>query len=278
MECHEAVVADVDDAVIVVERRAIERVADDLSPVLPSRVDVMVVVVVHASDVVGYGLRVVVINRTALVFGVHIFEDDIAYPSVVLEVEFHAEQHVLEVVNEIAAFLFHLPFFSFSVSVIVHQEKGGVVFEVFVDVESPAPCVAVVVESRHPTADLVSGDVLIGGLADVGASRNECVPHAFQSTFSFHGQHGAVALPLIGCSSEGGCHLKSEFERPWEEPVFVSDFEISGFAVIEHVVCVVVNLIGECVLPIVVGHLSVCDMSFQPQPAVGVWNHPIFGE
>ena len=61
-------------AIGIIERRAVERVAHDLSPVLPPRVEVVVVVDVHACNVVGNLSCTIVIDRTALVLGVDILE------------------------------------------------------------------------------------------------------------------------------------------------------------------------------------------------------------
>ena len=52
MQCHEAIVLKVDDTIGVVDGRPIERVAHGLPPVLPTRVDVVVVEVVLTADVV----------------------------------------------------------------------------------------------------------------------------------------------------------------------------------------------------------------------------------
>ena len=109
VEGHKAVVAHIYLPVVVIDGRPVERVAYHLPPVLPARVDIMIVIIVYSPDVVGYGLRVVVVYRATLILGVHIFEDDVAQPARVFEVEFRSEQHILHVVYEIATLFLHLP-------------------------------------------------------------------------------------------------------------------------------------------------------------------------
>ena len=70
MESHKTVVLHIDATVLVVDRRAIERVSHHLSPVLPSWIYAVVVVIVGTAYMVMDYRRVVVVNRTALVFGI----------------------------------------------------------------------------------------------------------------------------------------------------------------------------------------------------------------
>ena len=78
MQCHEAIILEVDDTIGVVDGRPIERIAHGLSPVLPTRVDVVVVEVVLTADVVGQRGRVVVIDGAALVLRVDVLEHHVA--------------------------------------------------------------------------------------------------------------------------------------------------------------------------------------------------------
>ena len=82
----ETIVAYIEHAILIIYRRTIERIAYHLPPMLPSRIDAMVVVVVHASEMVRNIHRMVVIVRTALVLSIEIFEDDVTQPSAIFQV------------------------------------------------------------------------------------------------------------------------------------------------------------------------------------------------
>ena len=74
MESDETGATQFQGTVVVVYRRHIERMTEDLSPVCPSGIHVMVVVVVLATDMVGHGRSMVMIYGTTLVFTVKILK------------------------------------------------------------------------------------------------------------------------------------------------------------------------------------------------------------
>ena len=76
MPRYEAVVVDVQLSVGVVYGRSVERIAYYLTPVLPTWIDAMIVIVVDTGYLVAYILRMVVVVRTALVFCVDVFGYD----------------------------------------------------------------------------------------------------------------------------------------------------------------------------------------------------------
>ena len=67
MEAHKAVVLKVDGPILIVDRRPIERVSHRLAPMLIARKDIMVIVVVLSSDMVGHRYGVIMVNRTTLI-------------------------------------------------------------------------------------------------------------------------------------------------------------------------------------------------------------------
>ena len=86
----EPIVLNVDTPILVVEWRAIQRVAHYFSPMLPPGVNVVIVKIVDARDMVTHVLRVVVIHGTTLKLGVQIFKHHAAHQVVVFQIEFHA--------------------------------------------------------------------------------------------------------------------------------------------------------------------------------------------
>jgi hypothetical protein len=77
----ESVIFHLNPAIVVIERRKIERIARYLSPMFPSHQDIMVVVFIDASDVVWERRGTIVIDRTTLIFRIEILNDDILQPS-----------------------------------------------------------------------------------------------------------------------------------------------------------------------------------------------------
>lgn len=218
----EAVVTHLYGAVVVVYRRAVEWVAYHLSPMLPAGVDAMVVIVVHACDVVADVLRVVVVVRSALILRVYILEDEAAQPCAVLHVELGTEHHVLQIVHEVAALLPCVPLFALAVAVVVEQEHLAVVFEEVVGVYREAPQIGVKVQTRYPTAQLVAGAVGVESIGSIAAARYEGVPEVLYARAGRYTLHVAVAVEAIGLATELARHLQSQFEAEREERVLVA--------------------------------------------------------
>ena len=245
---------------------------------LPAGVDAVVVVVVHACDVVADVLGAVVVIRSALILGVDILEDEAAQPSAVLQVELGAEHHVLQTVHEVAALLPCVPLFALAVAVVVEQEHLAVVFEEVVGVYREAPQVGVEVQTRHPTAQLVAGAVGVDSVGCVAAARYESVPEVLYARAGRYALHVAVAVATIGLAAELARHLQSQFEAEREERVLVAYLQIARLGVVEHVVGVFLLLVGEVVLPAVVGHHAVGDVSLKVKPALCTGDGPVFGQ
>ena len=86
---------------------------------------------------------------------------------------------------------------------------------------------------------------------------------------------GTVTTGMISSASEERSHLESQFDRPGAEAIGVANHQVARLAVIEHIVGIFRLLVGEVVLPVLVGQTSVCDMAFDMQPAVGKRQCPI---
>ena len=67
METHKAVVFKVDSPIFIINWRTIKRITNALSPMLETGEDIMVIVVVLSSDMIGYRYGMIMVNRTALI-------------------------------------------------------------------------------------------------------------------------------------------------------------------------------------------------------------------
>ena len=77
MPGHEAVVLHLDGVVIVIKRRDVKRIAHHLSPMLPTAVEVVVVVIIATAYLILDMAGLVVIHRTRLILRVKILHHDI---------------------------------------------------------------------------------------------------------------------------------------------------------------------------------------------------------
>ena len=231
---------------------------------LPAGEDVVVVEIIYAADVVAAPLAVVVVQRATLVLGVDVFQHYGIEPVVGLVVVFYSEKPVFQAVEEIASALACVPILALPVAVVIEHEHRRMVFKVFVGIHAEAPPVAVVVHACHPAAQLVAGLVLIDGafLYYVGTSGYECAYEIFEPLPVFNLLH-TVGTGLIRCSAERAGHLQTQFDRPGREYRGVANLEEARLAVVEHLVGILRLSVGEAVLPVVVGHATVCYVAFQ---------------
>ena len=89
---------------------------------LPARGDMVIVVIVTTAQMVLPRHVMVMIDRTALILRVEIFEDDIAQPRTILQVQFTAKHNILEIVEHIAMFLLLIPLTARAVSVVIELQ------------------------------------------------------------------------------------------------------------------------------------------------------------
>ena len=89
----------------------------------------------------------VVIDRTALILCIEVFERQATHRPLVFRPVDGAEQPVFEIIEEVLALLLHVPFFALAIAVVVELEHRGVVFEEFIRIDAEAPGVRVVVDA-----------------------------------------------------------------------------------------------------------------------------------
>ena len=77
MPGHEAVVLHLDGVVFVIKRRDVKRIAHHLSPMLPTAVEVVVVVIIATAYLQANVVSLVVIHRARLILRVKILHHDI---------------------------------------------------------------------------------------------------------------------------------------------------------------------------------------------------------
>lgn len=276
---HESGVLQIKAAVGVVDGGAVERISHHLPPMLPARIDVVVVVVVTACDVVAHGGRTVVVDGAALVLGVQVLHHHVPEPGAVMEVQLQPQHDVFQVVEHEATVFLLVPLFPLSVAIVVHEEHLRVVIEIVVSVEMSPEEVAIVVEPGHPTAHLVARHVLIESLARVSTARHESPPEGTDALVALDVPRGLPVLAhgTVSVTTKLGAHLQAKLQRPGAEALLAADLEITGLAVIKHPIGILVlPATGKFPLPPLVCHYAISDMSFQVKPSAQGGDCPIF--
>ena len=244
---------------------------------LPTGVDIMVVKVVTATQVVVAAYSVVVVNRTALVLGVKIFEHHATQPRAIFQVELGAQHPVFEVVKEETRLLLGVPFVALAITVVVELEHRREILIVLVGIKVPRHPLAIIIETNEPTAQHVAFLVAIHrSLARlVAACRHKGMPKATNALVVFNDAHAATAVGHIGRSAKESGLLQSQLERPGNETVLAAYLQVARLAVVEHMVGIFALPIGERMLPTVVGHHAVSYVAFHLKPTAQGRNGPI---
>ena len=100
MMAYDAVVLEHDGAVGIVDWGNDERISDSHSPVLPTGVNVVVVVVVTPAYLLGNFVGVIPVHRTALILGIEVFIDHSRHERIFRQSYFHAPQSVFPLIVE----------------------------------------------------------------------------------------------------------------------------------------------------------------------------------
>ena len=241
---------------------------------LPSRIDAMVVVVVHASEMVRNIHRMVVIVRTALVLSIEIFEDDVTQPSAIFQVDFRTEHDVLEFVAiETALLVFH-PLITLTISIVVEEEELTMILEIMVAIDTQAPRIGIIIDAEHPTTERVTSHIGIHAVGGIGSTRDEGIPHTLESTLCRHLLH-LVTHHTVGFAAKLIRHLQSHFETQRTEGILIAYLEVSCLAMVEYMVGIFRLALRELMLPIIVGHHTIGDVTLDMQPMVEDRNRPI---
>ena len=122
MKGHKPIVLHLDITIAIINRREVERIAHHLSPMLPARTEIMVIEIVLSANMVLPSCIVVMVNRTALIFCIKIFEDQSLQPGAVFHVQLGSQHPVFKIVEQVTTLLLHVPFLAFAISVVVELE------------------------------------------------------------------------------------------------------------------------------------------------------------
>ena len=137
--------------------------------------------------------------------------------------------------------------------------------------------VAIVVEPGHPTAHLVARHVLIESLARVSTARHESPPEGTDALVALDVPRGLPVLAhgTVSVTTKLGAHLQAKLQRPGAEALLAAYLQVAGLAVIEHPVGVFFPQAGDIVLPPLVCHYAISDMTFQVKPSAQGGDCPI---
>ena len=205
----------------------------------------------------------VVIGGTALISRIQVLEHQAVKPVVIFVVEIDAQEPVFEVVDEPFVIVSRVPSVALLISGVCLKHCRMVLKE-FVGIHPKYPRVGVIVDAQHPRAQNVALFVLVFSLAGITtAVREEGVPVGAEIGSVLQNVEGAVAVWRISLAAELRCHLKSCLNGEREKDVLVAHFQVTRLAVVEHSVGIPLLAACEVVLPVLVGVLSVCYVSFQ---------------
>ena len=136
----------------------------------------MIVIVVYARKMVGDVGGVVMVVRSTLILGVDVFQDQIAQPSAILDVDFGSQHIVLERVLEVSACFLYLPILSLSIAIVVHHQHLAIILEEMVGIDTQFPSVSVVVNAHYPRPQQITRGISIYSIALLLTARHKGMP------------------------------------------------------------------------------------------------------
>ena len=128
---------------------------------LPTWVNIVVVIVIIATNMVFITLRMVMIYWSALIFTAYILYNHSFEPLTIFKLKFYTKQPIAKVVENKFAFLLGVPFCTSTITIIVNLEHRRMVFEIFIGIHAQLPRFMFVIQSCKPTTKMVAFSILI---------------------------------------------------------------------------------------------------------------------
>ena len=216
------------------------------------------------------------IERSALIFRVHEFCHDIVYPRGAFQFQLCTQHPVFEGVDKVTFAFLLVPLFTLTITCIADVEHRGIIFKEVVGIDTQIPSVVVEVQAQEPTAQMVAFGIGIGAVSDIVAYGNKSVEKRFQPVRILYCQ--AIAVNIIRRSAKLTRHLQTQLQRHRVPAVVVTYLQIACLRVIQGVFDVAALLIGESLLPSIIRLHSIGNMTFQVEPALGIWYRPVVGQ
>ena len=119
---------------------------------LPAGIKTVVIEIILSAYVVRNDLIMVMVHRATLVFGIEILKQNVIQPWGIHKTDLNAQLYIFQGIQEITTFLLDIPFRAFTISIIVHEEHGRMVFKEMVSIEAKAPFICVKIKTCQPTA------------------------------------------------------------------------------------------------------------------------------
>ena len=101
------------------------------------------------------------------------------------------------------------------------------------------------------------------------------MPETTKSIFGWFLYHLTCFGTKIGLATKQVGHLHPQLQAPWAKPLLAAYLQITSLAMIEHFVGIFLLLVREIMLPTVISHHTIGNMSFQLHPAIEYRQGPI---
>ena len=154
------------------------------------------------------------------------------------------------------------------------------VFEILIHVNGKTPIVIVVIQTSNPATHLIALRILVwcSHFKRFCSSRNECFPIVFQFCTSLDFRFPSVGIEYMRISTKQASHLQSRFKGKRIKTILVSNLDVTSLTMIEGVVYVFMLSLSEILLPMIVSHPTIRNMSLESNPSIAERWNPIFGQ
>src|SRR5574344_950050 len=199
---------------------------------LPSRVDVVIIIIILSYHMFCYGICMIIVYRTALIFRIKIFKHNIANYIRIFEIYFCSQHDVFQIIHkELFPFPFSV-FITIAIAIIIKQKHSRVILKKLICIDAYLKQGCIVIQTKQPTAQVISFHVgIYVTIRYVLTTWNKGIPIAAEARPAMS-YHGSIVFHIIRRATEETGHFQPHLQRYGEETVFIAYFKISCFGMV----------------------------------------------
>ena len=144
-----------------------------------------------------------------------------------------------------------------------------------IGIDTHFPTVKIIIEAHYPRTKQVACLVGIFSITGICTTWEKRIPKRFPALVCWHLFHLSIWITEIRISIKKCRHLHPQLQAPWAKPLLAAYLQITRLAMIEHFVGIFLLLVREIMLPTVISHHTIGNMSFQLHPAIEYRQGPI---
>ena len=101
------------------------------------------------------------IDGTTLIFRIEILHNNIIQPTELFQFQLCPQEHILEVVKNVATIFLRVPLITCPITIVIEQEHRRLVFEEMIEIGTDREGIGLIVQTHQPRTQMIAPGVAI---------------------------------------------------------------------------------------------------------------------